>query len=234
MPATDSTNPNWIDAPPPKRGGMGCLGKGCLVLVVIGLVFFLLAGFGGYLFYTHGAKPASLPIEELPAPALAEVQERFDQFEATPPAPVPAPTPVATVSPDETPEPAPPPPASEREMIVSAGEINGMISANPKSRGHAYVTLSGNTATVQMSIASDKVPGFPRGYLNGSFTIQTDGPTPVSGLQVSKIQANGVPLPSGVLSMTVGGHSIMGYALDAIAPYNVSTAEIRDGKVILH
>ena len=51
---------------------------------------------------------------------------------------------------------------------------------------------------VQISISSDKVPGFPRGYLNGSFTITTNGPTPISALQVSKIQANGLPVPSGV------------------------------------
>jgi hypothetical protein len=53
-------------------------------------------------------------------------------------------------------------------------------------------------------------------------------------LQVSKIQANGFPVPSGILSMSYRGQSIMGMALDAAAPYNVSTAEIRDGVVILH
>jgi hypothetical protein len=31
----------------------------------------------------------------------------------------------------------------------------------------------------------------------------------------------------------VGGKSIMGYALEGAAPYNVTTAEIRDGVVIL-
>ena len=109
-----------------------------------------------------------------------------------------------------------------------------MISANPKSRGHASVSISGNTAQVRVSIPSDKVPSLPRGYLNGSFSITTNGPTPISALQVSKIQANGFPVPSGVLSMSVGGHSIIGYAMDAASTYNVSTAEIRDGAVILH
>jgi len=125
-------------------------------------------------------------------------------------------------------------PAPERQLVLTADEINGLISANGKSRGHAYVSLSGNTAHVQVSISSDKVPGFPPGYLNGSFTITTNGPTPISALQVSKIQANGLPVPSGVLSMSYRGRSFLSYAMEAAAPYNVSTAEIRDGAVILH
>ena len=49
----------------------------------------------------------------------------------------------------------------ERQLVLTADEINGLISANRKSRGHAYVSLSGNTAHVQISISSEKVPGFP-------------------------------------------------------------------------
>jgi hypothetical protein len=115
---------------------------------------------------------------------------------------------------------------------VTAGEINGLISANKKSRGHAYVTLSGNTATVQMSIPTDKVPGLPRGYLNGSFNITTDGPTPLTALKVSRIETNGYSVPSGVLSMSYRGRSFMGYALEAVAPYKVSTVEVQNGRII--
>lgn len=228
---TDSTKPTWIEPPPQKNGGMGCFGKGCLALVVIllivaGSLFFIVRAF-------TTAKPASLPIEELTPQALADVRQRVDEFQATPPIALPTPTPMASVAPDETPAPTPPPPPG-RELRMSAADINGLISANPKSRGHAYVSLNGNTANVQISISPGKVPGFPKGYLNGTFTIATDGPTPVSALRVSKIQANGFPVPSGVLSMSYRGESILGIAMDAVAPYNVSSAEIRDGVVVLH
>jgi len=195
----------------------------------------LVIGLGSYLLYSHGSKPTTLPIEELPPAQLSSVQERVDQFEATPPTPSYTPSPQATTpaTPDVTPLPATPAPP-ERQLVLSAAEINGLISANPKSRGHASVSISGNTATVRVSIPSEKVPGFPRGYLNGSFAITTNGPTPISALQVSKIQANGFPVPSGALSMSYRGQSILGIAMDAAAPYNVSTAEIRDGAVILH
>ena len=226
---TDSTNPTWIEPPPPKRKGMGCFGKGCLFLVAFAILTVLVIGLGSYLLFSGGSKPTALPIEQLPPAQLSNVQQRVDQFEATPPVPSHTPSSPAASTP-ATPDVTPP----ERQLVLGEAEINGLISANPKSRGHAYVSISGNTANVRISIPSDKVPGFPPGYLNGSFTITTDGPTPISALQVSKIQANGFPVPSGVLSMSYRGQSILGYAMDAAAPYNVSTAEIRDGAVVLH
>ncbi len=229
--ATDSTNPSWIEPPPEKRGGLGCFGKSCLALAAIALLFLLVLGIGSYSFFARGSKPTPLPIEELPPKALSDVQQRVEEFRAPPPLPLPPP---AAVEPGGTPAPTPVPQKPEKELVVSAAEINGMISANPKSRGHAYVSLNGHTATVQISVPSDKVPNFPRGYLNGSFAITTDGPTTISALQVSKIEANGIPVPSSILSMGYRGKSILGYALEAIAPYNVSTAEVRDGNVYLH
>jgi hypothetical protein len=235
---TDSTNPSWIEPPPPpKRKGIGCFGKGCLFLVAFAILTVLVIGLGSYLLFSGGSKPSTLPVEELPPAQLSSVQERVDQFEATPPTPSYTPPPSQKSTPatsDVTPPLATPTPPSERQLVLSAAEINGLISANPKSRGHASVSISGNTANVRISIPSEKVPGFPRGYLNGSFAITTNGPTPISGLQVSKIQANGFPVPSGILSMSYRGQSIMGIAMEAAAPYNVSTAEIRDGKVVLH
>jgi hypothetical protein len=233
---TDSTKPTWIEPPPPKRGGMGCFGKGCLFLVALAILAVLVIGLSSYLLYSRGSKPTVLPVEELPPAELATVQQRVDQFEATPPTPsyTPPPPQATPATPDVTPPPATPVASPERQLVLSAAEINGLISANPKSRGHASVSISGNTATVRVSIPSEKVPGFPRGYLNGSFTITTNGPTPISALQVSRIQANGFPVPSGVLSMSYRGQSILGIAMDAAAPYNVSTAEIRDGVVVLH
>ncbi|MGI8890968.1 MAG: hypothetical protein ACR2G0_09350 [Chthoniobacterales bacterium] len=247
---TDSKNPTWIEPPPPPaRKGMGCTGKGCIFLVAFAVLTVVLIGLGSYLLYSGGSKPTVLPVEELTPEHLAQVKERVDQFENTPPSPdtaytpapisppsaaaaTPAPVEEATPIPDVTPDAIPSP--TPRELVMTASEINGLIAANKRSRGHAFVSLSGDTASVEMSIAADKVPGFPKGYLNGSFQITTNGPTSIRALQVSKIQANGFPVPSSVLSMSYRGQTLLGYALDAASPYNVSTAEIRDGKVFLH
>lgn len=222
--ATDSTNPNWIEAPPPKRGGMGCFAKGCLSLIVVALFLIGCLFFVGRSFMR--ARPVTLPVEELSPPALADLHSRIDQYDTARPAPAPAPTP--------GPAAAAPAPTPGRELKVSAAEINGLIADNKRSRGHAYVTLAGDTAQVQISIASEKVPGFPKGFLNGTFNITTKGPTPIGELQVSKIRANGIPVPSGILSIRYRGQSLLGIAMDAISPYDVSTAEVRDGVLILH
>ncbi len=205
------------------------------MLIVLALLFVL----GVYFFASRGivsATPKQLPVEELAPEALQSVQQRIDDFKAAPVAatPVPAVTPVESVAPDATPIPTPTPADTGKELTLSASEINGLIAANRKSRGHAFVTLNGNTATVQISVPSDKVPGVSRGYLNGTFQITTNGPTPINDLRVSKIRANGYPVPAGILTMSVGGQSVLSYALGGAAPYNVSTAEIRDGNVILH
>jgi len=164
---------------------------------------------------------------------LADLHDRIDQFRTTVPSYTPAPTPAMNPEESPTPTPATAEATPERQLVMTADEINGLISSNRKSRGHASVGLSGNKATVQLSIPTDKMRGLPAGYLNGSFVITTDGPTPLTALHVTKIQAGGYPVPSNVLSTTYGGNSVLGLALDAAAPYNVSTVEIRNGTVIL-
>jgi hypothetical protein len=211
-----ANNPTWIEPPPETKGGLGCVGKGCLLFVALGLIVTLLIGLGSYWFVGHevvASQPVQIPVEELSHDELSDLNHRIEQFRTTPPTP---PTPQPTAAPsvaNETPTPVPSVPAeSERQLTVSASEVNGVIAANKKARGHAYVSLSGNTATVQISIPTDKVPGLPPGYLNGSF--------------------NGYSVPSDITSWSYRGQSIMGYAVQAVAPYKVSTVEVRDGIII--
>ncbi len=223
---------NWIEPPPPQPGGLGCLAKSVLMLLVLAICFVV----GVYFFISHGlvaSQPVQLPVEELAPEKLSEVQQRIDTFQNTsPPVVTPTPAPADTSAPTPPPTAEPTPPG--RQLVLSASEINGLIAANKNARGHAFVSLNGDTANVQISIASDKVPGVPKGYLNGAFAIKTEGPTPIGSLQVSKLRANGYPVPSSILSMTYRGQTLLSYAMGAASPYNVSSAEVRDGNVILH
>lgn len=229
---TNPTNPTWIE-PPPKSEGMGCAGKGCLALAIVCAIVFVLLLISGYRFVSNSRQPTALPVKELPPEELADLNQRIETFKN--PTPSFTSTPGSVTTEEESPPPTPAATAPPgRELVVTADQINGLIAANPKSRGHAYVSLSGNKATVQVSIPSNKVPNLPKGYLNGGFVITTDGPTPLSALQVSKIEANGFSMPSSILSMSYRGNTLLGYALDQASSYNVSTAEIRNGTVILH
>jgi len=228
-----ANNPTWIEAPPAQKDGPGCFGKGCLLFVALALIGVLLIGLGSYWFVGHevvAKEPARIPVEEISHDQLSDLNHRVEQFRATPPTPQPTVAPsVANEAPTPTPSVST---GSERQLIVTASEINGIIAANKKARGHAYVSLSGNTATVQLSIPTDKMPGLPPGYLNGSFNITTNGPTPITGLRVSRVEANGYSVPSGITSWSYRGQSLMGYAVQAVAPYKVNTVEVVDGKVI--
>ena len=51
---TDPTKPSWIEPPPPKRGGMGCFGKGCLALVAVVLLALVFLGVGSYFMFKRG------------------------------------------------------------------------------------------------------------------------------------------------------------------------------------
>ena len=222
-----SNNPTWIEPPPaPQKNGFGCFAKGCLVTLVLCILFFLLAGGAGYFVFSHG-KAAALPIEKISPEALSDVKQRIEQFKSAPAQPLPEPTPAA--EPAASPSSEQPAQSPKRELKLTASEINGLIAANSKAQGHAYVSMSGNTATVQVSVPTDKLSGLPRGYLNGTFSLTTNGPTSLESVQVSKVQANGLPMPSDILSWGYRGRSLTGYAFGALAPYNVNRVEIRDG-----
>jgi hypothetical protein len=224
-----TANPTWFEPPPPQKKRLGRFAKGCLFTLILGVLFLLLAGGAGYFFFSHG-KATALPIEKISPEALSDVEQRIERFKSAPSQHVPEqPEQPKPPEPTGTPSGEEPAQAPKKELRLTASEINGMIAADPRARGHAYVTMSGNTAKVQVSIPTAQLPGMPLGYLNGTFSITTTGPTPLETVQVSKVQANGLPVPSGVLSWTYGGRSLLGYALDALAPYNVSRAEIRNG-----
>lgn len=228
-------NPTWIEPPSPQRkSGLGCFAKGCLITLGLGVLLLLVICLGSYLFYTRGLvspQPAELPVAAISPEALKDVQQRIERFEATP-----SRQPLGTqTEPGSTPEPGATPTGNEtpaRELRLTAAEINGLIAANSKARGHAFVSMSGNTARVQISIPTAKLPGLSAGYLNGTFTLTTHGPTALDQVEVSKVQTNGWPVPSSALRWNYRGRPLLGYATEALAPYNVSQVEMRDGTLV--
>ena len=98
--AIDSTKPTWLE-PPPKQGGMGCVGKGCLFGALAGVLIVLLLVLGTYLASRAvvSPKPAPIPEKPLSEQEMTQLHDRIDQFKTTTPVPAPMPTPLTSVAP---------------------------------------------------------------------------------------------------------------------------------------
>ena len=223
--------------PPPKRG-MGCFGKGCLILVAIGILLVVVGVGGSFWAVRHvylSDKPAPIPEATVPtetSPATpgetsvaapseksAEVRERLDTMKQAAR-------------------------AHERTGVeLTAADINALIAANRKSRGVASVGINGNVAQAQFSIPLQRldVPfrnafGLDDRYLNATVTIVAPPGTNASSVQLSEVTLNGHTISTGLLDWQLPGvgKSLRTYLIKYANQYGVADGEIRDGKVILH
>src|SRR4029077_730603 len=222
---------------PPERG-MGCFGKGCLILIVLAILFVVIGVGGTYWGLRHvylSDKPA--PIPETTAPSetgaatpgetsvatpsekSAEVRERLDTMKK------------AAQAHEQT------------DMELTAADINALIAANRKSRGTASVGIDGGVAQAQFSIPLERldVPfrnafGLGDRYLNGTVTIVAPPGTNASNVQLSEVKINGHSVSADVLDWGLPGvgQSLRSYVIKYANKYGVTGGEIRDGKVILH
>ena len=222
---------------PPKRG-MGCFGKGCLILIVLGILLVVVGVGGSFWTVRHvylSDKPASIPevtaATETTAPTpgetnvaaptekSAEVRERLDTMKKAGR-------------------------AHERTGVeLTAADINSLIAANRKSRGTASVGINDTTLQAQFSIPLQRLDlpfrnalGLGDRYLNGSVSIVAPPGTNASSVQLSEVTLNGHALPSGLLDWGLPGvgRSLRTYVIKYANQYGVADGEIRDGKVILH
>ena len=129
------------------------------------------------------------------------------------------------------------------EVVLTAADINALITANKKSRGMASVGIDGNVAQVQFSIPLErlKIPlrdtfGLADRYLNATVTIVAPPGTTASNVQLSEVKINGHDVPANLLDggLLGVGPSLRSYVIKFANQYGVTDGEIRDGKVILH
>ena len=222
--------------PPPKRG-MGWLGKGCLILIALGILL-VVVGVGGSFWTVRQVylsdKPTPIPEataptetnaampQETSAPApterSAEVRERLDTMKQ------------AARAHEET------------DIELTAANINALIAANRKSRGIASVGIDGNVLQANFSIPLERldVPfrnalGLSDRYLNATVTIVAPPGTNASNVQPD-VKINGHSVPANVLDWGLPGvgRSLRTYVIKYANQYGVTGGEIRDGRVILH
>jgi len=215
----------WVEAPP--RKGLGCFGRGCLILLVF-LIVLAIACFAGMHWGLHRhsawfygnywlAKTRSLAEAPTPVPEFSAsdqqiqlVRERWQDFEQKARAGQPA------------------------EIELSAEDINALIATSDDIRGKVFASIDGNLIRLRASLPIGGVLGRPGYYFNGDVIIEPKGAQSLDSPRLSRITINGEQVPTDFLNWTYRFRQLREYLAEQANAYEVGTIEIRDGKVILH
>jgi hypothetical protein len=215
----------WVEAPP-RRRGLGCFARGCLVLLVFAIVLGIACfagmfwGFQRHSAIVHGiywlAKthsiadaPVSLPEFNASEAQIQSVRERWQDFEQKTRAGQPA------------------------EIELSADDINTLIATNPDARGKVFVVIDGNQLRLQTSVPFGELIGRRGYYFNGDISVEFKGAESLENPQLNRIVVNGEQVPSGLLNWKYRSRRLREYVADYRSEFNIGTIEVRDAKVIL-
>jgi hypothetical protein len=216
----------WVEAPP-RRKGLGCFGRGCLIFLVF-VIALAIAGFAGMywglhrysaLFYGSYWMAKTRSLAEAPAPVpesnasnqqIQLVQERWQEFEQKTRA-------------DQS-----------AEIELSADDINALIATGEEIRRKLFVSIDRDQLRLQMSVAIGEFFGRPDYYFNGDVIIGLEGAQPLDGPRFSRVTVNGDQVPTDFLNWKYRSRQLRDYLDDQRNAYEVGTIEIRGGKVILH
>jgi hypothetical protein len=216
----------YIEPPPPQPRGMGCFGKGCLILSLL-FLFLLLMGAVGiyYAFRTHSAvvhglawaqQNHVLAAEPSPVPQFETTSERIEVSERKW---------RAFDRASSKDEPA--------HVELTADDLNNLIAQNRHTRGKVFASIENNRLHVQTSIPIGELIGRNGYYLNGEIVVQTDGARSFNQLPLDSITINGRPVPRGLLGWKYRSQSLSDYLAEARGHVDANTLEIRDGRIIL-
>lgn len=209
---------------------MGCLGKGCLLIIAF-LVLLLFAFVIG--FYV-GTKPKEIPQVQTSEAEQNEVRARWDEFETASrneqimSAPEPS-IAATTPAPDATPVVAAATPSGNR-IELSASDINQLIARGRHTRNKAFVSIDNDVAHVQMTVPLEKL-GFKGRSLNGGFAVRSSPDHSPRNLQISDVSFAGVP--DAMLNTIIGAYPVQSYVDEFVTTHGITSCTIANGKVIL-
>jgi hypothetical protein len=214
----------WVEAPP-RRKGLGCFARGCLVLVIFAIVL-AIAGFGGLYWGLHrnsalfygsywlaktrslAEAPTAVPEFNASEQQIQLVQERWQDFEQKTRA------------------------GQAAEIELSADDINALI-ATSENRGKVFTSIDGNQLRLQTSVAIGGILARPGYYFNGDIIIELEGLQSLDGPRFRRITINGEKVPTDFLDWKYRYRQLREYLSDQGNAYEIGIIEIRDGKVIL-
>jgi hypothetical protein len=224
-------SPTWIE-PPPKTRKTGCLGKGCMMLVVflilLGVAFFV-GGYVGVRYVVTSDQPKQIPEVETSEADQAAVKQRWEEFKAGPKT---RPVEAATTPTDgtTTTEVAPTPTPSTNRIELSATDINQLIAGSKKLRGKAFVSIENNVARVQVSVPLEKA-GFQGRFLNGELQVRSAPDRNPRNIEITEVSVGGVS--DKILNTLLGFRSLHSYADEYATEYDIKSFAIEDNKVVI-
>ncbi|MFO0942978.1 MAG: DUF1206 domain-containing protein [Pirellulales bacterium] len=180
------SNPNsqsfGIDQPAKSGFPWGCLLGGCLGIMLLGLIAAGGVGYGLWSLYKGqiakytSDKPVEIPTIEASEEQVKAIKKRFDdfgtEFEA-----------------GEAPQ----------ELVITADEINTLISGDPELKGHVYVKIEDGNIQADVSFSLGDLPGAKGRYFNGSVTLHVEIENGEVVANVVDAEVNGQPVPDEVL-----------------------------------
>jgi len=215
----------WVEAPP-RRKGLGCFARGCLILLVFAIVL-AIACFAGVLwgFQRHSAivhgiywlakthsiaeAPVSVPEFSASDDQIQSVRERWQDFEQKTRAGQPA------------------------DIELTADDVNTLIVTNRDARGKVFVLIEGNQLRLQTSFPFGELIGRRGYYFNADITVEFKGAESLENPQLNRIVVNGEQVPSNLLNWKYRSRRLREYVADFRNSHDLGTIEVRDGKVIL-
>jgi hypothetical protein len=215
----------WVE-PPPRRQGLGCFARGCLILLVFGTVLAIACFAGMYwgfqrnsaivkgiywLAKTHSIAEAGAPVPEFNASEnqIQSVQERWQDFEQKTRAGQPA------------------------EIELSADDINTLIVTNRDMRGKVFVSIDGSQLHFQTSIPFGELLGLRGYYFNDDITVEFKDAESLENPQLSRLIVNEKQVPGDLLNWRYRSRRLREYVADYRNDHNVGSIAVHDGKVIM-
>ena len=215
----------WVEAPP-RRKGLGCVARGCLILLIFAVVLAIACFAGMYwglhrhsaLFYgsywlakTRSIAEAPTPVPEFNASnqQIERVQERWQDFEQKVRA------------------------GQAAEIELSADDINAVIAMTEGVRGKVFASIDGDQLRLQASAPIGGFLGRPGYYFNGEVVIELEGAQSPDNPRFNRLTINGEQVPTDFLDWKYRSRHLREYLTEQRNAYDIDTIEIRDNKVIL-
>jgi hypothetical protein len=159
---------------PEKKGGCGgCLGKGCLVLIVVAAIFVGIVFFSYQRFIQKARKYTAqtatvIPVEKTNQEEYSALIKRMDAFKKAAP-------------------------GSDAELFLTAHDLNTLIALDPGwsiASGKIHVLIDGGKVGLVSSIPLSAVPQLRERYLNGSLYFTPSIDNKVLHVNVQDIKIN--------------------------------------------